>query len=133
MKKIHYLTLFLISSISLTFVSFYSQTSPKKILNNYKFTSLDMPPDVVNHFIIRDSIHQEYSNGKLFAISKVDWLPGNNYQLILRWMTIDVKNGPQPGDTMKLEVLDFINDTLRLHVNIQGNDLVFRYLRSNAE
>lgn len=124
------------SVIAILLLSFigYMQLSPKKILNNYKFTSLQQPDGTNNYWIIRDSIHQEYANGKLFAISKVDWLPDNSYKTTFRWLTIDVKEEIlAAGDTMRMEVLSFNNDTLTLLLSTKRVNGVVRYLRSAAD
>ncbi|QEC43732.1 hypothetical protein [Pseudobacter ginsenosidimutans] len=116
------------------FLVFY-QLSPKAVLNHYRFTSLREGVRPGNYFVINDSIHRQYIDDQLFAISKVDWLPGNSYNAILRWITIDVRDGAiSPGDTMKMEMLSFKNDTLTLRVEFKdGRSFSVNYLRSLPE
>lgn len=132
MKRLYCLIFLLISLFS---ISFYIQLSPKKILNNYKFTLIHDRPGLVNYFVIRDSIHQEYVNGKLFMISRIDWLPDSTYKATVRWLTIDVKSDKLiPGDSMNMKVLSFIKDTISLEVSVRGNNIgIARFLRSPLE
>ena len=104
----------------------------KKLVNNYRFYSLQEEAKPGDYFVIRDSIHQEYSAGKLFTISKVNWLSENRIDAMLRYVTVDLKDGfYSPGDTLKIECLSFRNDTLTLRVNFKdyGYSPELKYLR----
>lgn len=111
-----------------------AQSLPKEVIDNYKFTAIKEGAKVESYFIVKDTVHQEYVDGKLFAVSKIEWLPGNRYNAILRWMTPEIKTGATPGDIMKMEMLSFKNDTLTLRITFKdGRSFTAKYLRSEIE
>ncbi|MBO9635874.1 MAG: hypothetical protein J7578_22415 [Chitinophagaceae bacterium] len=111
-----------------------AQLTPKKVMDNYKFTAIREGAEAESYFIVQDTVHQEYVDGKLLAVSKIEWLPGNRCNVILRWMTPDVKEGPTPGDMMKIEMVSFKDDTLTLRITFKnGRSFTAKYLRSEIE
>lgn len=91
-------TLFLsLTCILFLNITVNAQSNPRGILENHKFTAINDKAKAESYFIVKDTLHQEFINGKLFAESKIEWLPGNKYNVVLKWMTPEVKNGPVPG------------------------------------
>lgn len=105
-------------------------------MDHHKFTSLRAGAGPGDYFAIRDTLHQEYVNGKPFTTSRVDWQSGNRVNLIFAWLTEELRGQLFAlGDTVKLEIVSFNKDTLSLRADFKDypTSSVFKYLRSALE
>lgn len=88
-----------------------SKRCAKELVRNKKFTLLKDGKLTDNYFVIKDSIHYEYSNTKLYGVSLIKWSSCNEYKMIVKEIYYK-EPGLAIGDTLSMKIQSVKGDTL---------------------
>ena len=88
-----------------------SKSCAKEFMQNSKFALVKHGKLENNYFIIKDSIHYEYSNSKLYGVSLIKWISCDEYRMIVK-ETYDKEPGLRAGDTLSMKIQSIKGDTL---------------------
>lgn len=102
----------------------------RSYMNHHKFAYLSGRSLSSRYFVIRDTIHLEYSSTGLYAESTIKWRACNIFVLTVR--KIYDENGVlRTGDTLLVKITSVHKDTLTCDASSHNRTFSFRFLRSN--
>jgi hypothetical protein len=99
-------------------------------MNHHKFTYLSGKMRSSGYFVIRDTVHLEYSSTGLYAESTIKWRSCNIYVLTVKKI-YDENGGLQVGDTLSVKITSIHKDTLTCDASSHNHTFSFQYLRGN--
>lgn len=94
----------------------------KDFVKNRQFSFVDWVTNPArNTIVFKNDTAFDYANGQLLHVGKVVWVSCNSYLLI----TVESANGfYKPGDTIRNNILEKQQDTLKIETTVRGLSVI---------
>jgi len=107
-----------------------SKPCAKEFMQKGKFVLLNEGKLEDNYFVIKDSIHYEYLDGKLYGVSFIKWSSCNEYKMIVKEVYYK-----EPvlgvGDTLSVKIQSIKGDTLACIATAVNRSVPLKFLKIN--
>ena len=90
----------------------------KDLIDHNKFKDVGMKEREKGEYVFSDTSQVSYVNGALYAKATILWRSCSKYEIVVRERYYDY--GLKVGDTLKVEILSYKNDTFSYKASVLG-------------